>query len=174
MGTRTSSDLIHFKNIGDIWYEVWRNWASLPDPVLWKTFAAGDTTPSVAWPGLNYQANNSSGTMITNFDDGIDGQQLIVKLDVNTGIAHHADSIRLKNSASITIGEVDANFLIGFVRNAGIWFEMFRSRNVPQAPGLTSAAFVQGSGNAVNDASTFDGYTLAQVVKALRNLGLLQ
>lgn len=35
------------------------------------------------------------------------------------------------------------------------------------------ATFVAGAGTAVNDASTFDGYTLKQVVKALRNLGLL-
>lgn len=38
---------------------------------------------------------------------------------------------------------------------------------------IAAATFVQGSGNAINDASTFDGYTLLQVVKALRNVGLL-
>ena len=38
---------------------------------------------------------------------------------------------------------------------------------------VTAATFVVGSGTAVNDASTFDGYTIGQVVKALRNLGLL-
>lgn len=37
----------------------------------------------------------------------------------------------------------------------------------------TAATFVANSGTAVNDASTFDGYTIKQVVKALRNLGLL-
>lgn len=36
-----------------------------------------------------------------------------------------------------------------------------------------SATFSAGAGAAVNDASTFDGYTIAQVVKALRTLGLL-
>jgi len=36
-----------------------------------------------------------------------------------------------------------------------------------------AATFVANTGTAVNDASTFDGYTLKQVVKALRNLGLL-
>jgi len=36
-----------------------------------------------------------------------------------------------------------------------------------------SATFVAGAGTAVNDASTFDGYTLKQVVKALRTLGIL-
>jgi hypothetical protein len=36
-----------------------------------------------------------------------------------------------------------------------------------------AASFTVNAGTAVNDASTFDGYTLKQVVKALRNLGLL-
>lgn len=38
---------------------------------------------------------------------------------------------------------------------------------------VTAAAFVQNSGTAVNDASTFGGYTLGKVVAALQNLGLL-
>jgi hypothetical protein len=38
---------------------------------------------------------------------------------------------------------------------------------------ITGAAFVAGAGTAVNDASTFDGYTLGEVVAALRALGLL-
>jgi hypothetical protein len=38
---------------------------------------------------------------------------------------------------------------------------------------VTAATFVASTGTAVNDASTFDGYTLGKVVKALRNLGLL-
>lgn len=38
---------------------------------------------------------------------------------------------------------------------------------------FAAATFTQNSGNAVNDASTFDGYTIKQVVKALRSLGLL-
>ncbi len=38
---------------------------------------------------------------------------------------------------------------------------------------VAAATFVAGAGTAVNDASTFDGYTLKQVVKALRNIGLM-
>ena len=38
---------------------------------------------------------------------------------------------------------------------------------------VAEAAFVASAGTAVNDASTFDGYTIKQVVKALRNEGLL-
>lgn len=44
---------------------------------------------------------------------------------------------------------------------------------VQPTTGVGAAAFVAGSGTAVNDASTFGGYTLKQVVKALQNLGLL-
>lgn len=39
--------------------------------------------------------------------------------------------------------------------------------------GVGAATFVAGAGTAVNDASTFDGYTLKQIVKALRNFGAL-
>ena len=38
---------------------------------------------------------------------------------------------------------------------------------------VAAAAFVANAGVAVNDLSTFDGYTLKQVVKALRNIGIL-
>jgi hypothetical protein len=38
---------------------------------------------------------------------------------------------------------------------------------------VAAGTFVANTGTAVNDASTFDGYTLKQIVKALRNLGLL-
>ncbi len=38
---------------------------------------------------------------------------------------------------------------------------------------VAGATFVANAGTAVNDASTFDGYTMKQVVKALRNYGFL-
>jgi hypothetical protein len=42
-----------------------------------------------------------------------------------------------------------------------------------ETTGVAAATFSANTGTAVNDASTFDGYTLKQVVKALRNLGIL-
>lgn len=39
--------------------------------------------------------------------------------------------------------------------------------------GVAAATFVANAGTAVNDASTFDGYTIRQIVAALRTLGLL-
>lgn len=42
-----------------------------------------------------------------------------------------------------------------------------------QPTGGAASTFVVGVGTAVTDASTFDGYTLGQIVKALRNTGIL-
>lgn len=42
-----------------------------------------------------------------------------------------------------------------------------------QATGGAASIFLVGVGTATTDASTFDGYTMGQVVKALRNTGLL-
>ena len=44
---------------------------------------------------------------------------------------------------------------------------------VQPTTGVAAATFTANSGTAVNDASTFDGYTIGQVVKALRNIGWL-
>lgn len=44
---------------------------------------------------------------------------------------------------------------------------------VQPTTGVTGATRVGGGGTALTDTDTFDGYTLAQVVKALRNIGAL-
>ena len=44
---------------------------------------------------------------------------------------------------------------------------------VQPTTGVAAATFTANAGTAINDASTFDGYTIRQVVKALRNIGLL-
>jgi hypothetical protein len=38
---------------------------------------------------------------------------------------------------------------------------------------VTAATFVTNTSGILNDSATFDGYTIGQVVKALRNLGIL-
>ena len=44
---------------------------------------------------------------------------------------------------------------------------------VQPTTGVTGATRVGGGGNAVTDTDTFDGYTIGQIVKALRNIGVL-
>jgi len=52
---------------------------------------------------------------------------------------------------------------------------MYGTTAVIQATtGGTESAFLENAGGvAVNDDSTFDGYTIGQIVKALRNIGAL-
>ena len=44
---------------------------------------------------------------------------------------------------------------------------------VQPTTGVTGATRIGGGGNAVTDTDTFDGYTIGQIVKALRNIGVL-
>jgi len=70
----------------------------------------------------------------------------------------------LKDSLGNTVVQVAATSKIG----------LFGATPAAQPTTAGAAAtFVAGAGTAVNDASTFDGYTLRQVVKALRSLGIL-
>jgi hypothetical protein len=44
---------------------------------------------------------------------------------------------------------------------------------IQPSTGGASATLVSGGGTGLTSTDTFDGYTLAQVVRALRNLGVL-
>jgi len=88
------------------------------------------------------------------FTDAGAGGALTVEIDSN---------VSLKDSLSATIVQV-ADGALG----------LYGATPVAQATtGSAAATFVANAGTAVNDASTFDGYTLKQVVKALRSLGIL-
>lgn len=66
--------------------------------------------------------------------------------------------------AGVVAVEVGAGGLLGFF---GV------GPQTQPATGGSSATFVENTGTALNENSTFDSYTIAQVVLALRNLGLL-
>jgi hypothetical protein len=91
-----------------------------------KAFGVNDATPSVkgytAW-----QTANSSTTTITDFDDGVDGQRIIIRLDANTAITHNSSLIRMRGGLSIPVGTVNADQQIEFISIAGIWFEQCRN-----------------------------------------------
>jgi len=99
-------------------------------------FVPSDTTPSVG-QGKKFQTANAGSTTITMFDDGVDGQEIMVRLDVNTGISHNNSFIRLAKSLSIPFGNVGSNDFIVLLRVGGIWFEQTRSFPV-QAAGLAT------------------------------------
>jgi len=79
--------------------------------------------------------------------------------------------VTVKNAINITF-ETTTGSKIGTATNQRIGF-WNATPIVQPTTGVAAAAFVANAGTAVNDASTFDGYTISQVVKALRNTGLL-
>lgn len=96
-------------------------------PVVSKasTLTVNSTTPSVANGGKVWVCLNSNPTAITDFTGGVDGQELLIRLDANTTITHNASKIRLRNGTSLA-GRT-TNDLIAFYRLQSIWFEAGRN-----------------------------------------------
>lgn len=76
------------------------------------------------------------------------------------------------NPGAKTGSGADGNIYIGNLRGA---IGLYDATPVARATtGIAEATFVENAGGtAVNDDSTFDGYTISQIVKALRNIGIL-
>jgi hypothetical protein len=89
------------------------------------SFANADATPSVGIPAKFWACANAGSTSITMFDDGYDGQEIVVRLDSNTTVVHNSSNIRLQGAANIT-GRTSDDF-VEFRRISGIWFEQRRS-----------------------------------------------
>ena len=87
------------------------------------SFTDADATPSVAY-GKYFMCVNSAPTSITFFDDGRIGQEIIVKIDMNTTIVHNNSYIRLRGDANMT---GDSNDMICLRLIGTIWFEQWRN-----------------------------------------------
>lgn len=105
-------------------FSVLDNVTYLQDDSTTVTITDGDTTPSVLSGPLMVCANTTA-TSITDFDDGVDGQEITVKLDVNTTLVNNSALMRLKGSVNI-VGS-SANNMVGLRSYAGIWFETWRN-----------------------------------------------
>lgn len=74
------------------------------------------------------------------------------------------NTLMILRNATTTVLDVRSDSKIGFFAAAPV---------VQPTTGTTAGAFVQNTGTAVNDSSTFSGYTIGSAIAALRNLGLL-
>ena len=88
-----------------------------------------------------------------------------------SGNVAFASDIQLNDTRNLIIGATTGS-KIGTATSQKIGF-WNATPIVQPTTAVTAATIVLNSGSTINDASTFDGYTLAQVVKALRNIGLL-
>ena len=86
-------------------------------------FASGDVTPSVGIGGF-FMHMDSSATNVTYYDDGVDGQEITVRLTVNTTLVHNNGFMRLKGGVNAS---GNSNNMISLRRMSGIWFEKCRN-----------------------------------------------
>jgi hypothetical protein len=107
--------------------------------------------------------NGNGNLLIGTTSDGASATKTLV---INNGTAptgNVTDSFQ-QYSADIVAGNAAPHFR---TENGNVVKIYQETTSVP------SATFVQNSGSRVDEVSTFDGYTIAQVVRALRNQGLL-
>lgn len=115
--------------IAKFWMSRWRNHFNSQSgntfiDTIKINFPNGDTAPSVKYGGEFWFAN-AAATSVTNFTDGVDGQEILVRLDANTTLVHSSASLRLKGNVNVTTA--NANQFIRFRNFTGIWFEMYRN-----------------------------------------------
>jgi hypothetical protein len=83
------------------------------------------------------------------------------------------NSTHTLSTASVTLTDTLSTGTFKSTTTALGFYSIAASPITQPTTAFAPATFVAGAGTAVNDASTFDGYTLKQVVKALRSLGIL-
>ena len=89
------------------------------------TFEDADATPTVASARMCRTANTGA-TTISNFDNGSDGQEIVIQFnDGNTTIAHNAN-IKLQGGQNFTAAQYDQ---IRLSLMSTIWIEGGRSLN---------------------------------------------
>lgn len=121
--------------------------------------------PSASDFSLSYSYVAGTGTV------AFTNSALVKKFSFNGAITLSSGGITLPNAGDIAVGTGTGTKIgTGTTQKIGFW------NNTPIVRPTTTVAaatFVANTGTAVNDASTFDGYTIKQVVKALRNIGLI-
>jgi hypothetical protein len=131
------------------------------------TNIVGGNIQVVGGQGASSSAGAANGGNIQldggqSFGTGVDGDVVVGNTRGNLRMADGRNVV-LNTTVGTKIGTATSQKL-GFWNAAPI---------VQPTTAVSAASVVANSGTAINDASTFDGYTLAQVVRALRNAGLL-
>lgn len=121
--------------------EIFPEWWGLPRV---GTFGAGDTTPSVARGHLFQAAVTPGTTVITNFDDGYDGQRILVKLNAATTVQHNANIV-LAVGSDISAA---SDKILALVRFGGVWYQegfatAIGSGGTPPPSGGSGTAYFQ-------------------------------
>lgn len=151
-------------------------------------------TPAFATSGFSLTGNNAFSLMDLAGQWNTTGNPSAIRLNV-TNIASGASSLLMElgttdigvytarftvsKAGSVTLAD-GGNLSVGLSTGTKIGTATSQKIGfwnvtpiIQPTTSVAAATFVANSGTAVNDASTFDGYTISKVVKALRNLGIL-
>jgi len=120
---------------------------------IYNTAGTGIYSIRTTGNGSYMEFNNSSGTPGVTIKGGT------------------TDSLVFADTRDIGFGTTTGT-KIGYATNQKLAF-WNKTPIVQPTTAIAGATFVANSGTAVNDASTFGGYTIKQVVQALQNVGLL-
>lgn len=88
------------------------------------TIASGTTQPDVS-VGRLFQHNDSSPTSVSNYINGANNQEILIRLSANTTIIHDASFIRLKGGVNIVGASTDQFFSLR--SSDGVWIEQSRN-----------------------------------------------
>jgi len=136
----------------------------------------GNPSPLTA-PSARLQVRGSSATGGTNaflIQNSTPSTLFQVQNDGATilnGTLSQNGTVTMSDGSNIVVGSTNGT-KIGTATTQKIGFYNATPIVRPDT-GVAASAFVAGTGTAVNDNSTFGGYTIKQVVQALQNLGLI-
>jgi hypothetical protein len=118
--TLEQQDALLHKRTGDIYHPssvTVRHRTIYP----WVTFTANDTTPSIA-RGRNFKTANTVPTTISSFDDGIDGQEIIVRVDDSSTVFDFTASLLVGNGGTDYIASNGDQLRATYDASEGVWF----------------------------------------------------
>lgn len=142
------------------------------------TSSAGDYYLQVG--GGIYATNNSVNLSIATQNNRFIAGEYGIGVGTGTFDASQTNGINVRSGTAPTTNVADVFVMYAADITAGNAAPHFRTENgntvkiYQETTGVGSATFASlGAGSTVKTDDTFDGYTLQQVVKALRNLGIL-
>jgi hypothetical protein len=152
---------------------------------LGRTTSGNDIAPDDVF--MTYFNSQSSSTLTrANGSFGLLGQQAYIitngtgALGLTTFMGNGGNTLVVRNHTSVPSTNITDSFQqYSADITTGNAAPHFRTENgaivkvYQETTGVGAAALVTGVGTPLTDTDTFDGYTLKQIVKALRNQGLL-
>jgi hypothetical protein len=120
---------------------------------------------------IGYQAGNAETAANKLYIANSSTTTPLIYGDFSTPSLTFNGTVNIQDAKNIVLGGTTGTKLgSATTEKLGVWGA---TPIVQPTTGVAAATFTANAGTAVNDASTFDGYTVKQVVKALRNIGLL-